>query len=186
MMVIIRLPSFRSAHALAGAYDLGRRMSASRVWRSVRLAATTILVLWGTRFGVEIPQPGSATGWPQPSSDPRTQRLAAFFKAYNCPQPNYAEEYLRAADRYGLDYRLLPAISIRETTCGMWEENNNRWGYHPGRQRFPSVKAGIDFVARTLASNPPYAGKTLSDKLFTYNPRPAYRDEVWRIMREIE
>jgi len=119
-------------------------------------------------------------------SDPRAGRLAAFFKAYNCPQPHHVQAYIRAADAYGLDYRLLPAISVRETTCGVAEKDNNRWGYHPGRQRFASVEEGIDFLARQLAEKAPYVGKTLREKLFTYNPRAAYPAEVESMMRQIE
>ena len=83
-------------------------------------------------------------------------------------------------------HRLLPAVSIRETLCGVADMQNNLWGYHPGRQTFPSVSVGIDYVARQLAQNPFYKGKPLQEKLFTYNPRPAYPDEIRRIMRQIE
>ncbi len=61
--------------------------------------------------------------------DPRIGRLEKFFKIYHCPAPHSTFEYLRAADGYGLDYRLLPAVSIRETQCGVTErQRNNRWG----------------------------------------------------------
>ena len=119
--------------------------------------------------------------------DPRIARLDKFFKTYHCPTPYPTPDYLRAADTYKLDYRLLPAVSIRETLCGRAErEQHNAWGYHPGHQTFPSIEAGIDFVARRLAEHPYYRGKTLKDKLFVYNPRPAYPDEVSRIMQQIE
>lgn len=118
--------------------------------------------------------------------DPRADRLAAFFDTYHCPKPHYVQDYLRAADVYGLDYRLLPAISIRETSCGVAEWQNNRWGYHPGHKRFHSIAEGIDFVARQLSETPPYAGKSLHQKLLVYNPRRAYPAEVEKIMRQIE
>jgi hypothetical protein len=119
--------------------------------------------------------------------DPRVERLERFFQHYNCPAPYHVHEYLRASDGYQLDYRLLPAISIRESLCGVSEQmENNFWGYHPDHQSFPSIEAGIDFVARQLSESPYYKGKTLAEKLFAYNPRPAYPEEVWRIMRQIE
>ena len=121
-----------------------------------------------------------------PKADPRVKRLGAFFKAHHCPEPHHVADYLRAADQYRLDYRLLPAISVRETSCGWTEKDNNLWGYHPGRQTFESVESGIEFLSRQLAENPPYVGKELNQKLFTYNPRPAYPNEVLRIMRQIE
>jgi hypothetical protein len=122
----------------------------------------------------------------RPAPDPRFERLEQFFRHYSCPVPRHIVEYLRAADGYGLDYRLMPALAIRETHCGLGEAQNNHWGYHPGRQTFPSIEAGIDYVARQLAQNPTYKGKGLHEKLFTYNPRLAYPEEVKRIMRQIE
>jgi hypothetical protein len=116
----------------------------------------------------------------------RAARLQKFFGHYHCPQPYYTFEYLRAADKYGIDYRLLPAISIRETQCGVTEKQNNRWGFHPGEGRFPSIEAGIEFMTRRLAQHQCYRGKNILDKLFTYNPRPAYPGEVQRIMSQIE
>jgi hypothetical protein len=120
-------------------------------------------------------------------SDPRAVRLDRFFSLYHCLTPYYTFEYLRAADGYGLDYRLLPAVSIRESSCGLaYKQPNNLWGYHPGHQSFPSIAAGIDFLAQRLTQHPYYKGKTLEDKLFMYNPRAEYPDEVQRIMRQIE
>ena len=119
--------------------------------------------------------------------DPRVSRLEHFFRHYNCPQPYHVEDYLRASDGYRLDYRLLPAISVRESLCGVAEQmTNNYWGYHPSSQSFPSVEAGIDYVARQLAQGWYYQGKTLEQKLFSYNPREAYPAEVLSIMRQIE
>lgn len=120
------------------------------------------------------------------TGDPRYVRLEEFFERYRCPGPQNVEAYLRAADYYELDYRLLPALSVRETTCGLLETQNNRWGYRAGRKRFPSVVAGIYYVARQLAEGPAYRGKTLAGKLHAYNPRPGYPSEVERIIRQIE
>jgi len=121
-----------------------------------------------------------------PAPDPRAARLERFFHNYHCPPPYHVTEYLRAADDYNLDYRLLPAVSLRETTCGEAETDNNFWGFHPGRQTFPSVEAGIAFMARRLAKGTYYRGKTTQEKLAAYNPRPAYLDQVLRIMSKIE
>jgi hypothetical protein len=119
--------------------------------------------------------------------DPRISRLERFFHSYRCPEPHHVDAYLRAADDYGLDYRLLPAVSIRESRCGAEESDpNNFWGYHPGHQSFPTVEEGIDYVSRQLSEGFYYRGKTLQSKLFTYNPLPAYPGEVQFIMRQIE
>ena len=121
-----------------------------------------------------------------PRQDPRGERLEAFFKAYDCPAPLHVDEYLRAADSYAIDYRLLPAISLVESTCGAFEKMNNRWGWASAETGFASVPAGIEFISAQLAENPRYKGKTLPEKLFTYNPYPQYVRQVQRLMREIE
>lgn len=121
-----------------------------------------------------------------PLEDPRIVRLEAFFKAYDCPGPFHVEEYLRAADSHALDYRLLPAISLVESTCGAFERLNNRWGWDSLQSGFPSITAGIDYITEQLAENPRYKGKTVRQKLFTYNPYKGYVRQVERLMREIE
>jgi hypothetical protein len=122
----------------------------------------------------------------KPWSDRRIDLLKNFFYRYGCPAPLYVNEYLRIADQRKLDYRLLPAISIRETQCGLYEKGNNRLGYHPEEASFSSVISGIEFIGRRLAEHPYYKGKDIPGKLFRYNPKPAYPGEVQSIMRQIE
>ncbi len=185
MIVVVRIPGSSAIARLACSLEGNWRASAGQFGR---IAAAALAFFIPTKI-VDSQEPllkvGPGKAWTRPL-DPRVVRLSAFFQAYNCPEPHHINAYLRAADAYGLDYRLLPAISLRETTCGVTEKNNNRWGYHPGRQSFPSVEAGINFLARHLAEEPPYAGKTLRQKLFTYNPLPAYPGEIQRLMRQIE
>ena len=121
-----------------------------------------------------------------PLPDPRSVRLEAFFKAYDCPAPLHVDEYLRAADSHALDYRLLPAISLVESTCGAFEKMNNRWGWDSVQSGFPSVPAGIAYITEQLAENPLYRGKTIKQKLYTYNPYKAYVRQVERLMHQIE
>src|SRR5437899_3279120 len=137
-------------------------------------AVSAALVLCATTTA-DVPVPAAR---PIPvlrsNPDPRVARLEKFFRRYHCPAPYHIAEYLRTADSNGLDYRLLPAISIRETGCGAQEKDNNRLGYHPGQGGFSSIEAGIDFIGRRLTDHPLYKGKSLQGKLYTYNPRSAY------------
>lgn len=48
----------------------------------------------------------------------RKQALVNFFKKYNSPLENHVDTFIRVADSYNLDYRLLPAISCIESSCG--------------------------------------------------------------------
>ena len=163
-------------------------------WREFAAGLRRGAITLGAVAALTLSANSSATlppGMRRPPPDPRIARLERFFHRYGCPAPQHVGEYLRAADSYGLDYRLMPALSIRETHCGIEEMRddhfgNNHWGYHPGRQSFASVEAGIDYVARELAQGFYYRGKSLRDKLFTYNPLPAYPGEIQHLMAEID
>jgi hypothetical protein len=118
--------------------------------------------------------------------DLRVERLETFFASFGCPAPHHAAEYIRAADVYQVDYRLLPAISVLESTCGAYGRMNNNWGWNRAQNGFSSVPAGIAFVTSRLAVGPPYKDKGLDEKLFNYNPEPKYARQVKHLMREIE
>lgn len=118
--------------------------------------------------------------------DIRVEKLDAFFKSYRCPEPFHVDEYLEAADAYALDYRLLPAISVTESTCGWYARGNNRWGWNSARTKFESVTNGIRFLARKLAIGRDYRGKSLKEKLRTYNPNPHYARQVQWLMRQVD
>jgi hypothetical protein len=123
---------------------------------------------------------------PMFTADARIERLRVFFDAYACPAPRHIADYLRVADTYGLDYRILPALSVRESTCGQYQKMNNRWGWDSGQSGFGSIASGIEYVARQLAEAPQYKGKTLDQLLWTYNPRAAYPGEIKKLMERIE
>jgi hypothetical protein len=93
---------------------------------------------------------------------------------------------LDAADAYQIDYRLLPAISLLETTCGSHEKQNNHWGWASAQTGFASVGEGIHYIASQLAEHPYYKDKTLEQKLWMYNPDRHYVSSVRRLMRQIE
>jgi hypothetical protein len=180
MQVTIRLTPGWTARFLTA---LGRPRRLELLVRSLAAAGLGFALCADTTADVPAPQPIPVS---LSKPDARTLVLERFFRLYGCPAPHHVAEYLRAADTYGLDYRLLPAISIRETLCGVSAWQNNWWGYHPGQQNFPSVPVGIDFVTRVLVQGDFYKGKTLDQKLFTYNPKIKYPEEVKGIMRQIE
>ncbi len=118
--------------------------------------------------------------------DPRISMLEKFFDAYACPAPHYSADYIRAADTHNLDYRLLPAISLVESTCGVYERSNNRWGWNSGKKAFASIPSGIYFITSQLAHGIYYRNKKTPAKLLMYNPVPQYSVQVQRLMRQID
>jgi hypothetical protein len=117
--------------------------------------------------------------------DPRLQQLREFFARRDCPLQEVAADFLIAADRNDLDWRLLPSISIIESSGGKDYRNNNVLGWDSCRETFSSVRAGIHFVAAQLANSKRYKDKNLDDKLSTYNPLPDYPRRVKAVMHAL-
>jgi hypothetical protein len=129
-------------------------------------------------------------GWsaePDPAvPDPRPGRLAEFFQRNKSPLAKYADQFVSAADRYGLDWRLLPSLAMVESGGGRVYARNNVFGWASGRARFDSIPDGILAVARALAEAAHYRNKDLRGKLRTYNPaRRDYADIVLRVFAQI-
>jgi hypothetical protein len=124
----------------------------------------------------------------QPSvdqNDPRLSRLKKFFADRDCPLKDSAKDFLVAADQNKLDWRLLPSISIIESSGGKDYRNNNVFGWDSCKERFPSVRAGIHYVAAQLGKSSRYKGKNVARKLRIYNPLPEYSQRVQAVMRAI-
>jgi hypothetical protein len=116
-------------------------------------------------------------------NDARLVRLREFFE--DSPLLGLADEFLVAADREGLDWRLLPSISLVETSRGRTAVGNNVFGWDSGRQRFASVREAIHQVASRLGQSKLYRGKDLNRILTTYNPRPEYALLVKSVMKRL-
>lgn len=96
--------------------------------------------------------------------DGRTEKIRQFMEKYNSPLEPYAQDFIEAADKYGLDYRLLPAIAMQESNlCRVIPINsNNCWGFgiYGGKvTRFDDYKEAIYTISKTLATK--YADKGL-------------------------
>jgi hypothetical protein len=124
---------------------------------------------------------------PQPGriADYRLVRLQQYLAARDCPLNKYAADLIEAADNNDLDWRLLPSISVIESSGGKYYMNNNVFGWKSCKERFPSVRDGIHYVASRLANSDLYREKSLDEKLKTYNPVPHYSKKVKFVMRTI-
>ena len=119
------------------------------------------------------------------AEDPRLTRLREYLKECDCPVESMAEEFLRASDRYDLDWRLLPSISVVESGGGKAAPGNNIFGWNCGKQKFRTVQHAIHLVAQRLAESSIYRDKELVDLLETYNPGRRYPSRVMAIMSAI-
>jgi hypothetical protein len=117
--------------------------------------------------------------------DTRLNTLRTFFASGDCPAERFSQEFLHAADTYGLDWRLLPSISFIESTGGKNLRKNNLFGWNSGKAEFSSPRAAIYRVAYLLTNSDLYRNKGVDGILQTYNPNRDYARKVKSVMRRI-
>ena len=118
-------------------------------------------------------------------ADPPSETLARYFQAVKSPLEEHAAEFVEAAKRYKLDWRLLPALAMVETAggrAGVRDYNFFGWG----RARFDSPRDAIWTVAEQLGEGVMYRGKSTREKLVIYNRRHrAFPGRVMKMMNAI-
>lgn len=117
--------------------------------------------------------------------DLREAILRKFFNENRCPIEQYAGLFVTEADEHGLDWRLLPSLSIVESGGGRYASGYNLFGWANGKTSFDSISQAVHQVAATLALGKAYKGKDLEAKLHTYNRRADYKTTVTDVMKRI-
>ena len=113
-------------------------------------------------------------------ADTLVETLTRYFQASRSPLAEHSAEFVEAAKRYGIDWRLLPALAMVETAGGRaGVRDHNFFGW--GRARFDSPKEAIWTVAEQLGEGVTYRGKSTREKLVVYNRR--YRAFPGRVMK---
>lgn len=119
-----------------------------------------------------------------------------YFKARKMPLEGTGMKMVLEAEKNNLDWRLLPAIAVRESTggknaCKKVEFNSFGWG--SCKIGFESNEKAIEVVALNLGGNHPktekyYDNKTTKQILRAYNPPSIvrrYAEQVMSIMNNI-
>lgn len=126
-------------------------------------------------------------------TDPRVLALESYFKKYNSPLKNEAANFVEAADKYDLDWKLVAAISGVESTFGKFTpapKSYNAWGWGVyGNQAlyFASWKDGIYTVSEGLRTN--YFNKGLTNPYAInriYAASPTWGSHVSYFLTDIE
>lgn len=126
----------------------------------------------------------------------KAEAIDAYFKDHDMPLEGMGKKMVEEAEKNGLDWRLLAAISVRESTGGKFaciKATYNSFGWGSCKIGFKSNEQAIETVARNLGGNNPntarhYADKNTREILKAYNPPsivPKYVDQVISIMDEI-
>jgi hypothetical protein len=131
------------------------------------------------------------------TADARVEIIRSFLERHNSPldpQEHYAKELVAAADRYDLDYRLLPAIMMQESNlCKASKpelKNCAGFGIHArGELGFETYEAGFDRAARELKANYIDIGLVTPEQIMTkYTPSSngSWADSVNQWISEME
>lgn len=124
----------------------------------------------------------------------KAEAIDSFFKSRSMPLQGTGMTFVLVAEKYGLDWRLLPAIGIRESSGGKAACSYNAFGWGSCKlHNFHSYEEAIEAVGKNLGganknTSRYYAGKTTMEKLYHYNGsvEPAYPGEVVAIMNMID
>jgi hypothetical protein len=119
----------------------------------------------------------------------RIQRLENYFTRRDMPLAGHGAEFVEAAKKCKIDWRLLPAIGVRESSGGKHLLNNNPFGWGSAKIKFADFTDAIDGVSDNLCGFNPntaryYGDKTTFERLWAYNGTvmPTYPKEVMDIM----
>ncbi len=84
--------------------------------------------------------------------DMRVKALKNVLERHNSPLADQAANFVKYADEYGIDWKLLPAISGLESSFGihLMAGSYNAYGWGGGRIYFESWEDGIRVISKAL------------------------------------
>lgn len=125
--------------------------------------------------------------------DTRAAHIDLYFSKRDMPLAGYGKKMVSEADTCGLDWRLVAAIGVRESSGGKRLMNNNPFGWGSAKIRFKDFNEAIEVVTYNLCGINPntaryYADNDTLEKLHWFNGTvmPTYPAEVVGIMNHIE
>lgn len=110
------------------------------------------------------------------AGDARPEIVRQYLEFYNSPLTPYANEIVQVADKYGIDFRFIPAIAQQESNlCHVIPPGSyNCWGWgitSVSSLGFNSYSDAIDTVSKGLKNNYIDEGLVTPDEIMTkYTP----------------
>lgn len=119
--------------------------------KAIRLTSQTPKVAYAA-----LPRASGTLKMSVTSEDMRITVVRDFFKQYKSVLTPYARDVITAADKYDIDYRLIPAIAMQESNLckKIIKGSYNCWGfgiYGKKVTRFDNYHQAINTVTKTLA-----------------------------------
>jgi hypothetical protein len=124
-----------------------------------------------------------------PDTDLRVKALRAILEKYNSPLVPFARDYIEIADKYNIDWKLLPAIAGLESSFGNAQLSGsyNSYGWGGGHIYFESVPDGINTVLYALKTKYFSRGADTVESIAPiYSESPTWAPRVRRFMGEID
>ncbi|MEK7624772.1 MAG: hypothetical protein AAB467_00300 [Patescibacteria group bacterium] len=122
----------------------------------------------------------------------RAERIDNYFQKRGMPLAGNGEIFVRVAEKCNIDWRLLPAIGVRESSGGLHMQYNNPFGWGSAKIKFYNFEDAIETVSDNLCGFNPgtaryYKDQTTMKRLWYYNGTvmPSYPEEVVDIMDAI-
>jgi hypothetical protein len=136
----------------------------------------------------------------------KAAKIDTYFESKGLPLAGHGMGMVIAAEKYGLDWRMIPAIAMKETTGGKFacpvtakrtgdiRYTYNVFGWGSCGIKFESYEEGFEIIAKNLTGNNPktaryYHGKDTVSILESYNPRHVvadYPEQIIAIMSKID
>lgn len=137
------------------------------------------------RLYAALPQKNSEISQDVLKKDARAKIVENFFKEYKSPLAHLGDIFITVADKYSLDYRLLPSIAMQESNGGqkVIKNSNNPFGYGIYGKlvtRFESWESAVERVGRALRED--YLDKGLNSPtqiMAKYTPPSAATGGTW-------
>jgi len=165
---------------------------------------TNIIILAISVFGLmarpamaqSVPTAESSAkpNFPVEIADARVSKLKAYLESHGSPLASEAEHFIAEADRLGLDWKLVAAISGVESTFGKHIPQNSYncwgWGIFTGASdgiHFASWKDGITTVSEGLKHNYVDKGASSVEQIGRiYAASPTWSTKVRFFLQRIE
>ena len=126
---------------------------------------TVSVVNQNFKLYASLPQNGMSVSEDIERLDARAKIIENFFKSYSAPLASFSLKFVEVADKYNLDWRLLPSIAMQESNGGkkVIGDSKNPFGYGIWGDtvlKFNSYEEAIERVGRGLRED--YLNKGLN------------------------
>lgn len=122
------------------------------------------------------------------AKDNRAERLEQYFAAKNSPFKGKAGNFVEVADKYDIDWTLLPAIANLESQLGKQVPaySNNPYGWNNGKYQFASWENANEVVAKALRTRYAPTGQITPFRIGKmYAASPTWAERVAKYQIEI-